>query len=377
MENIPEQDQLSLNEKLVLDLSLKLLSGNKYVLADGFNLEKDKKEFIDDEVLVESFEGFDLVEPESVVRHADSTTLFTTAGVQRIEEMTKDERVPEKQQIMLFQPVIRSQFIDKINENSFTSFINFTALSIDSSYDEYLESAKKLISMIAENADDLGKIIISFKEDFVKWGHRKFNNCAITIAYNDIEVGECVYIKDYPINDQNKISITDMGLGVERVNKALFNVSGVSYPEGMDSLDLSESEINSIIDPIRSMVIIVAEGVSPSNKNHGYRLRQFSKRYVERSQGLNIEVVGLIEESLKYWQTYGLKAVRDLDEIKKIIIAENSRNTNALLLRKLKETQGVELGIDINQPIDDFIKQIGFSLSEDDIKKLINNVYER
>lgn len=377
MENIPSNENIRIepNQRLIEDLNLRKGENGFYYLIE--EIHKGKViEKIEDAHLI--FEDYNLVSPEGIKRGDDSTTLFTTAGVQIIETLTKDGNIPPKQNIICFQPVFRSQFMDKVNEMQSTSFINLSAISIQSSYEDYLRNSQKLIEIVSIFAEDVSKISFSFGTDSVKWGSKRFSNSSITIFYDSTEIGECVFIEDYPIDSDKKMSVVDFGLGLERFDSIMNNSRYMKeYEDVYERYNLTDFEANNVIDPLRSMVLISLAGIVPSNKSHGYRLRQLSKRFVQRNSVFGLNEDDLIDKSFDFWLRYYKNNNLNLEQIKKNIKEENQRNTNALFLKVLASTKGINLDIDINQSHDLFINQIKFSLNQNDINDIIKIIHER
>ncbi len=325
------------------------------------------------------FEDYELIENDSVVRPKNSTTFFTTAGVQKTETIIDNSGSLEKKSFVCSQPVIRSQYMDKISENASSSFVNFSAVSVCATIEDYILSCKKLVGIVLSNIKDFDNVDISLEEGLDSWGNRKFERSRITVYYLGVELGECVFIHNYPVDENKKVTIVDLGFGIERMCKGL---GKGKYMIGFDyfyeeNKDISERQINEIIDPVRSMVLIAGNGIKGSNKDHGYRLRQFSKRFIKKKLDTEIDEKRLICSSLKYWQSWGYISTVSEEEIVDTIILENDRNYNMLFLVTLNKEKGIALDIDINQNTVNFLRQMKFSLKEDEIDSIIKLIYER
>jgi len=328
----------------------------------------------DPESFLCNFEGFNLVEPEKVCRPSGDTTIFTTAGVQRIESMLKTAKSVDRESFIVCQPVIRSQFMDKVCDGTSTSFVNMSAEIIRSSPDEFINTCKKLIELVVKQGISIDDLRFTTESSSVKWGSKRFNNVALTLYFNGIELGECVYILDYPIGDE-KISITDLGLGVERLLWGLDNSKPymLGFEDFYEQIEDSD-HATSIIDCVKSMVLIAGEDILPSNSNQGYRLRQFSKRFVKRNRLADFNINRLIGIAYQEWKKWGYNPVLTEDEVVEVISAENERNFNCLFLNILLQDEHVDLYIDVNQRTDSFLDQVKFSLSQDVITKIVNKI---
>lgn len=375
-------EQTKLNEEFVVQ-NLGLVSGkddsnflrlthpSKYPKEQA-TLERKPLEKLEE--VLEYFEGIDLIDADPVCRPKGDTTFFTSAGVQHLETMLREKGELENNSFIVSQPVVRSQFMDKIEEGTSSSFINLSIVSVDASPDDFVKLTSEFIKLLTSLGIDDGDLRFRIEDKPDRWGNRKFTKTVLTIYLNDIELGESVYIHDYSAHDDKRVDIVDIGFGIERINWAIgtntYYFSGFEkfYSQG------DKDEIASIIDPLRTLVLIVGEGVKPSSHDHGYRIRQLSKRFVQRNILTQVDVVELLDRSLNFWVKWGYKPTVDKEQILEIIRQENDRNYNGLFLKTLLQEGERDLYVDINQPTQDFIKQIGFSLSKDEIDKIVKKM---
>ena len=323
------------------------------------------------EELFEYFDGIKTIKPDRVSRPKGDTTFFTSAGVQHIETIFRETGKLERESFVVAQPVIRSQFMDRVKEGTSTSFVNFSVGHIDSTPEEFLASCKALIKLIHGRGGDSKNLRFKIENTPDQWGRRKFTKTVFTVYVNSIEVGECVYMHDYPVVDDQKVNITDVGLGVERLNFAL-EPGGHFFPEfGVFYEKAGEDDVVGLIDCVRTAVLIAREDIQPSNHDAGYRLRQLSRRFVSRNKNHGFDMVELVHIAYKYWEKWGSPATVGEEDVARIIQTENDRNYNALLLTLLKQ-EGESVYIEINQPTDKFLKQLRVSLPKS--KTLIDKI---
>ncbi|MBU2578846.1 hypothetical protein KKA09_01895 [Patescibacteria group bacterium] len=390
MENIESKNQESIkcdrdfilkNLKLVADNeseSKKFLKLEADLLVDNTNAERLEKTSIDSpETLFRYFESAKIVKPDKICRPKGDTTFFTSAGVQHIETILREKGNFKKEQFAIAQPVIRSQFIDKVKEGTSTSFINFSVESIDTTPDEFIALCNKFIKLILNQGVNTRDLKFVAKDSSVKWGDKKFSNVFLKVYFNNIEIGECIYIYDYPITENEKVSIADIGFGVERLNWAI-GKDKYYLPEYknfyVNKIDKDKDKITSIIDCVRSMVLIVGDGIKPSNHDHGYRIRQFSKRFVFRNQRMGMNVAELIHLSYENWEKWGYKFSVSEKDIIEIIKLENDRNFNGLFLSKLRKIEKIDIYADINQNTTKFLHQVSFSLPKELVAKILETI---
>lgn len=346
-----------------------------YTLENINNVESKERVSLTREViensLFESFSDYKVLKSESVVRPLGESTLFTTSGVQRIETLAKND-VPlvSQEKFVTSQPVIRSQFMDKIRQGTSTSFVNYSVESFNTSNETMIEVFKKYIQCIEKLKIDTSKITVEFSNGSEKWGQNRFDNFVTKIFYENIEFADIALIYNYPFS-KNKIPIVDLGFGMERLIWMLDRESPF-FPEYADYYVNSNKDlVTGVLDPIRSMVLIALDGTGPSNANHGYRLRQFSKRFVDRNLVTKFDENDLINKAYLFWTQFNHDA-KNIDLILNTIKLENSRNFNALLLKKLRDDHEIDLNIDINRSSEDFITNLGFSVKKEIIDSLKN-----
>ena len=136
--------------------------------------------------------------------------------------------------------------------------------------------------------------------------------------------------------------MSDIGFGLERLN--------------YDTEDISESDLQ-LNDYMRTISLLSLSGVVPSNNEHGYRFRLFSKKIVGKI-GLNFtklqETISNLDEYFEIWKNV---KERDKTEAINIIKKECERNFNRSILNYLEQS-GVNVDLNINQDTLSFFDQL-------------------
>lgn len=323
------------------------------------------------------FEGVERIIPDKICRPKGDTTFFTTAGVQHFETILKEKGEFGRESFVVCQPVIRSQFIDKVCDGTSTSFVNFSVEIIEATPSEFIKLCNELIRIISDQGVSISDLRFTIENNVAIQGNKKFSNISITVYTQNIEIGECVYIYDYPVTEDRKVAIADLGFGIERLNWGI-KANEHYFPEFAEIYnqyeEIDSNKITALIDSIRSMVLIAGDSIVPSGHDHGYRLRQFSKRFVERNQEIGIGIEKIINICFNYWCKWGNQSDLSVENIIEIIKMENDRNFNNMFLSKLRQSNNIELYIEINQSTDKFLQQIQFSLSDDIIKSILDQL---
>ena len=101
--------------------------------------------------------------------------------------------------------------------------------------------------------------------------------------------------------------------------------------------------------------------VQPSNNNHGYRFRMFSKKFVSEC-GLDYSKLSEILEGtsgyIQYWVQLGVHALVGAEKASNLVRQECERNFNREMLNFLKRDYDYQNEININQNTKDFLQQL-------------------
>lgn len=126
---------------------------------------------------------------------------------------------------------------------------------------------------------------------------------------------------------------------------------------------------------ISAIVLLVINGVSPSNKAAGYRIRLFSKKIISDYgiDVLNSKLEKYIDDCINYWINWQKITNYDSDYIKDIIKKELDRNGNRYILDAL-ELGGFSnvKGVNINVSREEFLKRLkGSEVDEIVLRKVL------
>ena len=310
--------------------------------------------------------GFKSAEPIPVVKK-DGTTLYVSSGVQIIDPIIHAEAKIPDEKIFVAQPVIRTQFIDYVKNNTSTSFINLSTESINNGAADHFDNIRKWFDFLKSIGINPNEIAIVEKSTNQRWGKRKFDNFVLKFFYKDLEIGDAVYVPTMPQDSRPPISISDVGFGVERLNAITKN--SLYFDEIVQNNPEMIGINEKFLDYVRTLTLIASSGVEPSNNDHGYRFRLFAKRLVPEILGSGIDVGKLISFFFDEWNKWGTLSV-DKDGVAAVIAKEIERNLNRLILDEVNKTHKLT-GIEINRPTKDFwvaLKNSG--VSDDEIKSL-------
>lgn len=147
-------------------------------------------------------------------------------------------------------------------------------------------------------------------------------------------------------------TLIDEGFGLERIKWVTTNNN---YFDLYTNSSAIGPKIKAIISAI---VLIILNGVPPSNKAAGYRIRKFSKELIN-SYGIDVineDVDGYIDECIRYWSEWYYGVIVNHDVIKKTLLKEFERNGNRFLIENSKHIE--KTNVDINLPREEFVKRL-------------------
>lgn len=320
--------------------------------------EELKKYFLD--------RNYNCITPYQIVNNND--TVFLTAGIQPILADFRTAKIEDTRKIYLSQPVIRTQFANSISEGSSIAFINSTTAGFNISEKEHNILVSDWIGLFYELGMKPENMEIRNKSYEREWGDLLVSSRKTFYYYNNIELGDTTFFTKVTKDGQNIgiDTMSDVGFGLERIRWCLSN-------ESYFNLYSDSKEIKTEVKAYLSVIaLLTVNGVKPSNKNSGYRVRLFSKKLVGILDGIELtnDLKKYLCECIKYWKEWQ-EVNKEIDI--NVIKNEYIRNCNRYIIDKLIN-EGYEniSGININISREEFKKRILSSgVEPEKIKKLI------
>ena len=229
-------------------------------------------------------------------------TLFTVAGIQAIDPTLFNEEALPEELMFILQPSIRMNSIDSVDgQKGFsTSFVNATTLRVNSPVDEHFKVLDLWLEYLSSLGIFAGDVTLIIDRDEQDWGKGPFKNIRIDVFYGDLQLGDAVFIYDFPQTIRSNLTVSDIGFGLERIAWAINKHS--SYFDWVGPVRLSLFREDKLIDSIRTMTLMAAHNVVPSNKAQGYRFRQLSKVAAKNSNFIDIET--LVRFYHRFWKMF-------------------------------------------------------------------------
>lgn len=369
MEKFPtRKDKFEFNsDHFASEMKLLEQSNGTYFLDENyFRKQNESKELL---------EEFPLIESDKVLRPDGDTTIFTTAGIQHFETLERGGDVLEGQKFTIAQPVVRSQFMDRIKEGYSTAFINETIAHFGSSAEDFMNLCKQMIFKSLDRDSIFRKYHLTIETCDDRWGDKKFTKEVVTLYYNNDEVSEGVFMDKFPKKDGQFITVSEISWGRERLNWIYRKKQYQPYFTGFEEFYKTENkdEIARVIDPIRTATLMFMQGIIPSHKDPGFRLRQLIKRFFEHNSQFSFSEDRLLELSCDFWVENHVQAIKGKKEILDLLRKEMMRAQNVYIVGCIKKEVGKEIKVDVNLSTDEFIKRI-YSSPSQDITEIVKNI---
>ncbi|MFA5109588.1 MAG: hypothetical protein WC458_03520 [Patescibacteria group bacterium] len=348
-------------------------------MANKFNVEflsdriknGDNNKILDKPKILENFfknKGYKIIEPSSIIKR-DGSTLFTSAGVQILDEIIFKEEDILNEKMYVSQPVLRTQFIDNVKEGTSTSFINMSSEKINATLSEHFSSVGDWLSLLEDLGINKRDLNIYDRKGEPNWGGKAFKNHILTFFFKGLEIGDAIYAYDVPQDSRENLNFSDIGFGLERLRWSL----GDNNYFGWNSEDNIRPKI---LDYCKTLTILSGSGLIPSNNNHGYRFRQFSKKLQSEYPGQKNKIKEILVYYYDFWREW-TKFEKDKSDCISTIEKENERNFNRILLDRLSEKHS-DVGIDINMPTEELLKRLkGTSVGKTYLENILKELYER
>jgi len=266
--------------------------------------------------------GYKIKGGQSIVNNL-SKTLFIGAGVQTLDKIIFNEEEVISEPFFIAQPSIRTQFMNDAGnvEGISSSFVNVCTEEFTDSENKYIKHLDDWLSYLSNAGIFVGDATITIKSKIKNWGKGDFDSFISHLYYGGLDIGDISFNYNIPQKSRENLSVIDAGFGLERICWAVNKTD--SYFDCIGPLFDSIQGKSKIIDSVRTLVLMAGFGVVPSNKEQGYRFRQFSKILSEKYPECKTD--HLIDYYYNYWENFS-RFILTKEECKNTIQTEIDRN---------------------------------------------------
>lgn len=278
------------------------------------------------------------VAADPIVRH-DGRTLFTSSGIQWLYPIRYEGKPAPEGPIYIEQPVIRTNYFEGVNNTSYTSFVNPGVFMVNASPLAHEAALTNFIAALQDFSPCGSEVSITTQETESDWDGNPFPVTVTRFSVDGLEVADAIYTPSMSVQGDQPISVSEFGLGLERLR----TLHGDQLPFTSKNNLAAPALLH---DSIRTMTLMAAAGVLPSNNNHGYQLRRFAKRLASLDVAAKNTVEDLSCEAYDYWSQF-IKLPQDKQSAIDVLQQEYERNVGLRALQKIKEQTGHEPKVDV------------------------------
>lgn len=239
---------------------------------------------------------------------------------------------------------------------------------------DFFSMCKQMVIDSLNHDADIQKYHLTIEAQDDRWGQKKFTKLVVTLYYDGNEVSEGVYIDKFPKIDGQIVSVAEITHSVERFNWIHRKNKDESYFidfEEFYHLD-NKDDVARIIDPVRTATLMLMQGVIPSHKDPGFRLRQLIKRFVERNAEASFSENRLLNLSYDFWSENNAGGIVGKAEVRELLKKEMTRAQNVYIVSRVERDIGKKVKVDVNLSTDEFLKRISFSKEITQVIEKIN-----
>ncbi|MFH1315402.1 MAG: hypothetical protein ABIH67_03330 [Candidatus Uhrbacteria bacterium] len=368
MEKMPNQEKETTRlEYLTTHVGLVRQPDGKYLL--------DEKVYSIDIQNESLLEHIPTIKPDGVIRPQGDTTILTSAGIQHLETLERDKINLEGEKFKITQPVIRSQFMDNIKEGYSTSFIDEAVAQLGVLDEDFFSMCKQMVIDSLNHDADIQKYHLTIDVQNDRWGQKKFTKLVVTLYYVGNEVSEGVYIDKFPKINGQTVPVAETTHSAERFNWIHRENRNQPYFIGFEEFyhPDNKDDVARIIDPVRTATLMLMQGVVPSHKDPGFRLRQLIKRFVERNADTSFSEDRLLDLSYDFWLGNNVEGILNKIEVYELLKKEMTRAQNVHIVSRVERDTGKKIKVDVNLSTDEFLKRI-YSSSPEEIIGVVKSI---
>lgn len=308
-------------------------------------------------------QGFESYPAKSILNE-NGTTLFTSAGVQILDDcVLRNTEVPANT-LIVSQPSLRTQYIDSIGEGNSLSFVNICTETANATPEDHFANLDRWLGFVSKLGLYAGDITLHKRKLVQKWGTITVQSEIVAVFYKGLEIGDGNYNYGFDPKPINIKTISDFGFGLERL---VWILHKGSYFDSVGPLSESLRGNNNIQELTKTLTLLAASGLEPSNRDKGYRFRLFTKKLVKSTFPKYLQLSHLASHYHEYWKRLvHLPVQKEVSATK--IQNEYDRNYNQKINLELS------INIDSNCSTEDFLlKLLKSGINRDIVTRLIRN----
>ena len=241
--------------------------------------------------------GYEQRESEPIIRPKESSTFFTTSGVQAFEYELLNGEPMNMTNSLFIQPVIRTNYARNLREGSVSSFVNPSTVRFGGNSTQYVEDLDGWMKILSGMGLYLGDFIFKLKEkkgDINSSNPWKRNSgFSVSCSYGGLGLG----VAGYYLSSETGSSFADIGFGLERLLWA--RNKNATFREVVGTLPYSFNQGIETIDAIRSLSLMSMFDID-SNKDASNQFRKYLLK-IDRDCS---DVESQFRSAHKFWRQF-------------------------------------------------------------------------
>ena len=280
------------------------------------------------------------VAPIPVVNKIGST-LFTGTSAQYYDTAIFEEEQIDASPIVIAQPVIRLQGKDLVGkiDGFTTAFINIATEQPNVAMTKHLQHFDHWLEQLSLLGLFMGDVSLKISTDNPEWGKYQPDAVTVKINYLGLELGVANYFTNIPQQTREALTLSDLSFGLERIAWALNKTP--SYYDIIGPINYSAKGRHKLMDDYRTMTLMAASGVTPSNKDRGSKFRMLTKSSATPTESINLY---LVDYYYNWWRQFANLPLQKSDAVD-IIVREVNRNINIETRKRIGGSERIPLEI--------------------------------
>ena len=185
----------------------------------------------------------------------------------------------------------------------------------------------------------MGDVSLKIAIDKPDWGKYQPDAVTVKINYLGLELGVANYFTNIPQQTRESLTLSDLSFGLERIAWALNKTP--SYYDIVGPINYSAKGRHKLMDDYRTMTLMAASGVTPSNKDRGSKFRMLAKSSATPTGSINLD---LVDYYYDWWKRFANLPLQKSDALD-IIIREVNRNINVEVRKSIGGSENIPLEI--------------------------------
>ncbi len=274
-----------------------------------------------------AFQEYRTTTRTDLINHLGGTR-FVGAGLQIFEPAIFAEAVVPTGPLFVPQPAIRLNHLDTVvrSDGFSTAFVNLCSEQAHADLADYMKHLDRWLACLAKLGVADAELTLLLPSEL--WIGGPFRGTSLVVTVVGVEIGDLVWIDYGDAAVGRLLPIVDASFGLERMTAALNTDLGYTALLGPLPASL-DPPIRTVLDRLRTAVLLLMSGLEPSGRGRGRTLRQLITTSLPPQA--RCEVDTLVRHAFGYWSTFHTTEASVTDCVE-VVRRERERDRNRSLL---------------------------------------------